>query len=100
MCRSELEQEKVHTSEVKHLSISRKKKRVFVTATGLLLSAQHMHLAEYKRPRAFYLSRTNASGGGYSGVPNRLLHENLVAIMDTYINVPRFSVFRIRIGLG
>lgn len=70
MCRSELEQERVHTSEVRHLSISRKKKRVFVTATGLLLSAQHMHLAEYKRPRAFYLSRTNASGGGSSGVPS------------------------------
>lgn len=82
MCRSELEQERVHTSEVRHLSISRKKKRVFVTATGLLLSAQHMHLAEYKVHEPFYLSRTNASGGRSSGVPNRLLHENLVAIMD------------------
>lgn len=84
MCRSELKQERVHTYLGGKAPIYQpQKKRVFVTATGLLLSAQHMHLAEYKRPRAFYLSRTNASGGGYSGVPLRLLlHENLVAIMD------------------
>lgn len=99
MCRSELKQERVHTSEVRHLSISRKKKRVFVTATGLLLSAQHMHLAEHKDHEPFYLSRTNASGGGYSGVPSAAAAREPRGHHGCK-NVCRFSVFRIRIGPG
>lgn len=82
MCRSELKQERVHTSEVRHLSISRKKTCVCDRHGTFAISTAYAPGRIQKTTSLFtYLVLMRAAEGIVESL-RLLLHENLVAIMD------------------